>query len=85
MRIFPRLLLVLALLLPLLAACGAEPTPTLPPPTPVPPTQVAAAPTETPIPPTDTPLSRAGRPCSDIEPVPSPRVAVADRVPQEVH
>jgi pimeloyl-ACP methyl ester carboxylesterase len=72
MRIFPRLLLVLALLLPLLAACGAEPTPTLPPPTPVPPTQVAAAPTDTPIPPTDTPLPTTDTPEAADSPTPEP-------------
>ncbi len=54
MRIIPRLLLVLALLLPLLAACGAEPTPTSPPPTNTPRQAATARPTDIPRP-TDTP------------------------------
>ena len=56
-----------ALLLVLLAACGADPTPTSPPPT-----EAVQAPTATPLPPTDTPVpSATPRPTSTPTPKPT--------------
>ncbi len=75
MRAIPRLLLVLALLLPLLAACGPESAPTSPPPTDTPRPAATARPTDTPRPsdtpePTETPT-----PEPTDTPVPTPTPA----------
>jgi pimeloyl-ACP methyl ester carboxylesterase len=74
MRALPRLLLVLALLLPLLAACGAEPTPASVPPTHTPRPAVTARPTDTPGP-SDTPEladTPTPEPTDTPEPTPAP-------------
>ncbi|MGD9316939.1 MAG: hypothetical protein PVG56_08910, partial [Anaerolineae bacterium] len=56
------LLIMAALLALMLSACGAEPTPTLPP------AEVALEPTPTPVPPTDTPIP----PTDTAEPTATP-------------
>jgi pimeloyl-ACP methyl ester carboxylesterase len=67
-RAISHLLLVLALLLPLVVACGAEPTPTSPPPTDTPRPAATSRPTNT-VEPADTP---APEPTDTSEPADTP-------------